>query len=188
MTSKQSTPKIQYFSEKLNNPLLPRILLLTGAISSILWSVYFSVITIFIPYQIEFREGNALVLTKILLGGRNPFSFENQPLGMTNYGLGYNLVVLPFAMLFGNTLVVHRAVTFTFILLVAFLIYLSLNRSVHEPVLALVCSAFIMTGLIANGGIGAFPSAMGTFLFYIAILVPFVRSFDKNSLVISVLV
>jgi hypothetical protein len=45
-----------------------------------------------------------------------------------------------------------------------------------------------MTGLIANGGIGAFPSAMGTFLFYIAILVPFVRSFDKNSLVISVLV
>ena len=72
---------------KFGVPQPSRILLFIGAIGSILWSVYFSVVTIFIPYQIEFREGTALVLTKILMGGGNPFSFENQPLGMTNYGL-----------------------------------------------------------------------------------------------------
>ncbi len=186
MTSRQSLPQIQYFLKKLNNPLLPKILLLAGAVSSILWSIYFSVTTIFIPYQIEFREGTALVLTKILLSGGNPFRFENQPLGMTNYGLGYNLVVLPFAMLFGDTLIVHRAVTFAFILLVALVVFLSLNKFTREPSLALACSAFVMTGLIANGGIGAFPSAMGTFLFYVAVLVPFTRSFDRSGLAISV--
>ena len=173
---------------KFGVPQPSRILLFIGAIGSILWSVYFSVVTIFIPYQIEFREGTALVLTKILMGGGNPFSFENQPLGMTNYGLGYNLAVLPFAMLFGNTLVVHRAVTFAFILLAAFVVFLSLNKSTREPALALACSAFVMTGLIANGGIGAFPSAMGTFLFYVAVLVPFIRSFDRVGLFTSVLV
>lgn len=188
MASKQYLPQFKHLFEKLNNPYISRILLFAGAIGSLLWSAYFSAVTVFIPYQIEFREGTALVLTKILMSGGNPFSFENQPLGMTNYGLGYNLVVLPFAMLFGNTLVVHRAITFAFILLVALVVYLSLNKSTREPALSLACSAFVMTGLIANGGIGAFPSAMGTFLFYVVVLVPFARSFDRAGLFTSVLV
>lgn len=187
MLPKQFLLQVKYSFGKLNNPV-SRILLFIGAIGSMMWSVYFSVVTIFIPYQIEFREGTALVLSKILMGGGNPFSFENQPLGMNNYGLGYNLAVLPFAMLLGNTLVVHRTVTFSFILLAALVVFLSLNRSCKEPVLALACSAFVMTGLIANGGIGAFPSAMGTFLFYAAVLVPFARSFDRIGLCTSVLV
>ena len=74
-----------------------RILLFAGAAVSIAWAVYFSVVTILMPYQIEFREGTALVLTRILLNGENPFVFGNQPLAMTNYGVGYNLAVLPFA-------------------------------------------------------------------------------------------
>ncbi|MCE9645431.1 MAG: hypothetical protein K8S20_05470 [Chloroflexi bacterium] len=172
----------------MGNKSVSKILLFIGATASLLWSAYFSVVTVFIPYQIEFREGTALVLTKILMDGGNPFSFENQPLGMTNYGLGYNLAVLPFAMLFGNTLAVHRALTFIFILLVALVVFLSLNRSAKEPALALACSAFVMTGLIANGGIGAFPSAMGTFLFYLVVLVPFARSFDRAGLFASVLI
>lgn len=187
MLPKQFLLQVKYLFEKLNNPV-SRMLLFIGAIGSMLWSVYFSVVTIFIPYQIEFREGTALVLTKILMGGGNPFNFENQPLGMTNYGLGYNLAVLPFAMLLGNTLVVHRTVTFVFILLASLVVFLSLNKSCKEPAVALVCSAFVMIALIANGGIGAFPSAMGTFLFYVAVLVPFARSFDRVGLFASVLV
>jgi hypothetical protein len=45
-----------------------------------------------------------------------------------------------------------------------------------------------MTGLITNGGIGAFPSAMGAFLFFVAVLVPFIRSFDRIGLFTSVFV
>ena len=170
---------------KLNNPDTSRILLFIGAIVSILWSVYFALVTITIPYQIEFREGTALVLTKLLLGGRNPFIFENQPLGMNNYGLGYNLAVFPFAYVFGNTLIVHRTVTFIFILLLSLLIVWSLYKARQDLPFALVCVAFAMTGIMARGGLGAFPSAMGTFLFMAAILFPMVRSFDMPSLVMS---
>jgi hypothetical protein len=144
-------------------------------------------VTIFIPYQIEFREGASQVMTSFLLKWENPFTFENQPLGINNYGLGYNLAVLPFAALLGNTLRVHRLVTFIFILLSsltgAFTIY-KIRRNIS---LALACGAFIMIGLMGRAGIGAFPSAMGTLLFLLAVLIPFLRSFDNTGLALSIL-
>lgn len=171
---------------KLDNPHSSRILLFIGALVSMLWSAYFALVTINIPYQIELREGTALVLTKLLLGGGNPFSFENQPLGMNNYGLGYNLAVLPFAYLFGNTLVIHRTVTFIFVLLLSLVIVWSLYKTRQDLPLALICAAFAMTGIMAQGSIGAFPSAMGTFLFVAAVLIPLIRSFDMPGLIASV--
>ncbi len=137
------------------------------------------------PYQIEFREGTALVLTRILLNGENPFVFENQPLAMTNYGVGYNLAVLPFAALFGNTLSLHRAVTFAFVLLSAFVCAAAVYREQKEVSSALACAAFVAVSLAAHGGIGAFPSAMGTYLFLAAILLPALRSFDRPGLAAS---
>lgn len=160
-------------------------LLFAGGLFSILWAVYFSVETIFMPYQIEMREGTALVTTRILLNGENPFSFENQPLAMTNYGIGYNLVVLPFAALFGNTLLIHRAVTFAFILLSAFLCAVVVYRKNRDVSAALACAAFVIVSLAAHGGVGAFPSAMGTYLFLAAILIPYLRSFDFAGLLAS---
>lgn len=162
-----------------------KVLLFAGVLFSILWAVYFSVETIFMPYQIEMREGTALVTTRILLNGENPFSFENQPLAMTNYGIGYNLVVLPFAALFGNTLLIHRAVTFAFILLSAFLCTVVVYRKYRDISAALACAAFVIVSLAAHGGVGAFPSAMGTYLFLAAILLPYLRSFDFAGLFAS---
>ena len=173
--------------EKLNGPRLTGILLLAGTILSIAWAAYFSVVTISMPYQIELREGTALVTTRILLNGENPFSFENQPLAMTNYGIGYNLAVLPFARFFGNTLLVHRAVTFTFILLSAFACAAVVYKKQKDISLSFTCGAFVIIGLTTNGGIGAYPSSMGTFLFLLAVLVPYIRSFDRIGLFASIL-
>ncbi len=164
---------------------LANAILFSGALISILWSVYFSIVTISMPYQIEFREGTAQVITKLLLNHSNPFSLENQPYAMTNYGLGYNLVVLPFAALFGNTLQVYRSITFIFILLAAVICFLAVYKTESDFFSSLACAAFVTIALIGHGGIGAFPSAMGTFLFLLAVLVPFFRSFDTFSLVLS---
>ena len=162
-------------------------LLFWGACASILWSVYFALITISIPYQIELREGAAQVMTAFLLNRSNPFILENQPLGMNNYGLAYNLVVAPFAAAFGNTLLVHRAITFVFIFLASLAGFFTVYKIKRDGASAFACAAFILIGLSARGGIGAFPSAMGTFLFLTAILIPFLRGFDRVSLVLSVL-
>jgi hypothetical protein len=182
--------------EKMSGPVKSNIkgwhfsqrLLFWGAFASSLWSIYFAVVTISIPYQIEFREGAAQVMTEFLLHGDNPFHLENQPLAMNNYGLGYNLVVVPFAALFGNTLTVHRWVTFVFIVLSSLTGFFVIHKIRREIPSALACAAFILIGLMARGGTGAFPSAMGTFLFMIAILVPFLRDFDPASLIVSILV
>ena len=163
------------------------ILLFLGASISILWAVYFAVVTISIPYQIEFREGAAQVMTDFLLNRNNPFDFENQPLAMNNYGLGYNMVVAPFAALFGNTLLVHRSVTFVFVLLCSLAGFIVVYRITGDNASASACAAFIMIGLMGRGGIGSFPSAMGTFLFMMTILVPFRKAFNPTSLIFSVL-
>ncbi len=176
---------VNYVKSDFKKLSLAKILLFSGALISILWSVYFAVVTISMPYQIEFREGTAQVLTQLLLNRSNPFALENQPLAMNNYGLGYNLAVLPFAILFGNTLQVYRSVTFAFILLTVLTSFLAVYKVKRDPFLGLACGAFVMIGLMGYGGIGAFPSAMGTFLFLLAVLILFFRSFDYPGLVLS---
>ena len=149
------------------------------------WLFYFAIVTIVMPYQIEYREGAAQVMTQILLKGGNPFSFENQPLAFNNYGIAYNLVVLPLAALFGNTLLVHRTVTFFFIILSCLLIFQTIFRFNRDFLFAAAGAVFVLMGVASRGGYGAFPSAMGEFLFLGAILIPALRSFDLFTLCLS---
>ncbi|MBK9924460.1 MAG: hypothetical protein IPP66_04130 [Anaerolineales bacterium] len=149
------------------------------------WFLYFSVSTIIMPYQIEYREGAALVMTQILLKGGNPFSLEYQPLGMNNYGIGYSLVVFPFAKLFGNTLSTHRSVNFFFLLASLFLITRTLWTIKKDVLISVLGGLLIAVILAGRGGLGAFPSTMGAFLFLAAILIPCIYSFSNSSLIIS---
>jgi hypothetical protein len=149
------------------------------------WLFYFAIVTIVMPYQIEYREGAAQVMTQILLKGGNPFSSENQPLAFNNYGVAYNLVVLPLAALFGNTLLVHRGVTLFFIVLSCLLIFQTLFRVNHDFLFAAAGAILVLMGVAGRGGFGAFPSAMGEFLFLAVILIPVFRSFDFLSLCLS---
>jgi hypothetical protein len=126
-------------------------------------------------------------MTSFLLNRSNPFTLDNQPLAMNNYGLGYNLVVVPFAAVFGNTLLVHRTVAFVFILFTALAGFILIQKIRGEAASASACAAFIMVGLLARAGVGAFPSAMGTFLFLLTILFPFLKAFHPASLLLSVL-
>ena len=149
------------------------------------WLFYFVIMTIVMPYQIEYREGAAQVMTQILLKGGNPFSFENQPFAFNNYGIAYNLVVLPLAALFGNTLPVHRTVTFIFTALSCWVILQTIFRVNRDRLFAVTGAIFVLMGIASRGGNGAFPSAMGEFLFLAAVLIPVYRSFDPVSLVLS---
>jgi hypothetical protein len=179
-----------YFLSDLNHTSIKtalRIIFRVVLILIILWMIYFIVVTISIPYQIEYREGAALVMTQFFLKGENPFSLRNQPLGMNNYGFMYSLFVTPFAAIFGNTLLVHRTVTFFFILLSSLLIFHTTSRINSDRFLALAGAALVGMGLAARAGLGAYPSAMGVFLCLAGILIPFNRSFDSWALVLSAL-
>lgn len=160
-------------------------LFIGGSLLSLLWSLYFARVTLIIPYQIGIREGTPQVLTAMLMNGENPYIFENQPLAYNVYSIGYSAVVLPFAMLFGNTLHIHRWVSFVFILLSTASGFGLVFHYTRKFSLALIASAFIIVGFLGRGGIGSAPTAMGNFLFWAAALFPFVLSFNRKSLAIS---
>lgn len=169
---------------------ISRLLLFLGLVLSIFWSGYFMYRVIHIPHQITTLEGTASVHTWYFLRGGNPYSLENQPIGITLYGFMYNLIVFPFAVWFGNTLMVHRAVNFFLILLSSIIFYSVIFRERKNNLLALTCSAFVMislAGVQGLGGISAYPAPTGAFFFIAAIFVPFLLSFDAKSLVLSIL-
>lgn len=149
-----------------------------GALILFSWFLYFSFSTIAIPYQIEYREGAAQVMTQILLIDGNPFSLEYQPLGMNNYGIAYNLLVLPFAKWFGNTLMVHRGISFVALLASFLLVVKTVFLLKKDALISILCGVFIIVALAGRGGLGAFPSAMGSFLFLAGLLIPLIYSFS----------
>lgn len=151
------------------------------------WFLYFAFSTIVMPYQIEYREGAAQVMMQILLKGGNPFSMEYQPLGMNNYGIGYSLFALPFAKLFGNTLMVHRSVNFCFLFASLLIVARTIWILKQDKLFSILGSIFIAVVLAGRGGLGAFPSTMGAFLFFLVILIPFIYSFRYPSLLASAL-
>ena len=164
---------------------IPTILLLFGAVISIAWSLYFERSILVSPYQIGYREGAPQVVTQMLINGQNFSTFEYQPLGYNAYGLGYHAAVIPFALIFGNTLFIHRAVTFIFILLstaMGFWVVYQKSRSIAP---AFLCSAFIMVALMGWGGVGSAPTTMGAFLFLSTTFIPFIWSFDNKSIILS---
>lgn len=156
-----------------------------GVLSLFSWFLYFSFSTITIPYQIEYREGATQTMVQILIMGENPFSLEYQPLGMNNYGIGYSLVTFPFAKLFGNTLLVHRGISLFFLLAILLFIARTIFALKKNLSISILCGIFIVVGLAGRGGLGALPSAMGSFLFLLAILIPFRYSFHFPGLIAS---
>jgi len=167
---------------------LSRLLLLVGIIPAILWAIYFAADILVLPHQISYLEGAAPVQTWFFLRGDNPYTLENQPLGFNNYGVLYSLTVLPFACVFGNTLLVHRAVTLLFVILSSLIMFIVVKKTKGDILIAATSAVFIAITAMSRvgfGQVGAFPSATGMFFFLAAILLPFIRSFDRFGLFLS---
>ena len=69
MLINKKNPSAKLLSNLFGNDRVPEKILFVGLVLSIAWSIYFAILTIFIPYQIELREGTALVSTELLLNG-----------------------------------------------------------------------------------------------------------------------
>src|SRR5262245_15371318 len=80
------------------------------------------------PAPQAMREGGVVWFTRLLLEGRNPYSLAELPEGANVYGIFYNLVVYPFARLFGNGFAVHRLVSALAIFGACALMYRLLRR------------------------------------------------------------
>jgi len=158
------------------------VFLILGAI------LYAQVKIIIFPYPLELRESAQELTTHALLKGINPYALENNPIYIDPYGIFYHLCVLPFAMIFGNSLQLHRILNAFFILGQAVLLLKVLKAQSHKWLTSLILIAFIWLSQLFYVTPLARPDTLGELLFLATIIIPFLDHFNNSSLAISIIV
>lgn len=139
------------------------------------------------PYQHEYREGAVLDITRLYLENENPYELKHQPQDTYVYGFFYPFISTPFAKFFGNTLSVHRSVTYAFIILSCILIFFTLISMKVNPVFSFAGAVLLHQSLIYNGLTSiARPEGLGIYLFMLGILIPWRFKFSYRSCLVSI--
>lgn len=137
---------------------------------------------------LEIREGAVVITTDLLAKGQNPYSLLNMPVYANVYGIFYNLIVLPFANIFGVSFAVHRLVSLVFIVLSCYLVYKLLLDSKIPKYLSVFGVSLLFCQITLKGyDILARPDSLGLSLFLLSLLIPFYKKFSFNSLVVGAL-
>ncbi len=176
------------FKAALNNKFTQRIsqyIFTFGLAYFVIWLSIYAITIITTPVPVEYREGAILLTTGYLLKGMNPYSLANQPLSINVYGFGYNLVVIPFAALFGNTLAIHRIVSIICLVLSGVIVGRWLIWRGTSTLFALSGGLLVLAGLLFYTTPIARPDALGIFLFLTAIYLPERYHYHRKSLIIS---
>ena len=136
---------------------------------------------IFNPFVSEFREGHTLTPTYLFLKGIMPWSLETYPEYYNSYGILFNLVAYPFALLFGNSLVLHRIINEIFLLMTVIgIAYYKLSKSVDISRILILLSLYVLINYSVN--ITLRPDGLGTFLFTMSILIPLRSHYSGRAL------
>jgi len=148
--------------------------------------VYYHLQLIFYPYPLDYNESGQLVATSTIASGGNPYSLENQPMRISMYPVIYNIIVVPFSQVLGNTFELHRAVAGAFILGCCCLTYYACRASAGKRTESLAAATLLYAGLLFYATPVASPNAPGLFLFLAAILIPLADKFSTRSLAVSI--
>ena len=141
------------------------------------------------PYPLAYREGGSMVSTDLLLQGKNPFDLSNNPQYMNVYGIFFNLLIFPFAKIWGPTILLHRIVT-GFFLFACCLIIVAVLRKNKTPLLMSLAAGVMLYPFLLYPLTGASllgPDSLGLFLFLMTFFVPHFLNYSKTSLIISLL-
>ncbi len=156
--------------------------------------VYFAVLLfhyhyylISFPYPIIYREAPVMATTYLLLHGANPYNFVFEPQYSNLYGIVYPLIALPWVKLFGQSLIVYRAITAFFILASCVVIFLVLHKKKTPFLLGcwavLALYASLLYPLTSTPCVD--PASMGLFFMLLTIFIPFLFDYSLASLVTS---
>ena len=184
----------QFIYPKIN-PWIPRIekspwlvrgmVILVLLIGILILAVHIKIIAF--PYQLELREGAIQLSTHALLNGINPYALANNPIYINDHGILYNLLVLPFAALFGNSLQLHRLINALLILgqLLLMAKVMRLQKTSWQAIFIAVL--FMWLGQIFHTSPTARSDTLGELLFLLTLFIPLIYKFNIPSLLISVI-
>jgi len=167
----------------VNSSLIILLLLIAGAVALKLGIYHWQIIAN--PFPNEYREGAVLLSTDLLLKGGNPYSLSNQPEYTNVYGIIYNLVVAPFAKLFGMSLPVHRMVSGFFILASCGIFFSALRWQKATFFWAISGTLILYSHLLYFTTPLTRPDSLGFCLFLASLLIPWRWQYSNKSLLIS---
>jgi hypothetical protein len=158
----------------------------------ILCGILFSLVLLYHHFQLitfetplDYNEAGMLTLTDTIASGKNPYSLESQPTRTGIYPALYNRVVAPLTSIFGNTLVLHRAVSAFFILGSCLLCFAMAYRESHSHADSFAAACIFYAGLLYYSTPIAGPTGFGLFLFLSSIVVPWLYNFSNRSLCLA---
>jgi hypothetical protein len=137
------------------------------------------------PWPNQTREAAIMLSTDLLLKGGNPYLLSNQPIYTNLYGLLFNFCVYPAALVFGPTLMVHKAVAGGFLLCSCGLYYRVMRRAGIAPLYAWSAALILYASLLMRTTPLPGPDTMGTFLMLLTVFLPWLRNFSWSSLLAS---
>jgi hypothetical protein len=149
----------------------------------ILISLIYDLLLTKINSPLELRENAIIITTSLLVKNINPYSLAQMPIYTNVYGIFYNLLVYPFAKIFGVNFFIHRIISAIFIFLSSFVVYKVLLKNRVEKTLALTGFTILYSQIISQGyDVLSRPDSLGLFLFLLSIFVPRWRKYSYSSL------
>ncbi len=141
------------------------------------------------PYQLEFREGAVLAETEHYTNGENPYDLKYQPQHTYDYGFIYPLSVSFFSrFVSGNSLALHRWVTYGCILLTCLIVFAVLIRMKVNFIFSLTAAVLLHQSLVYQGLTSiARPEGLGIMFFVAGIVIPWRFNFSLISCALSII-
>jgi hypothetical protein len=140
---------------------------------------------IFLPFPLEFREGHVFSTTSLLIKGQNPYNLDFYPYYYNSYGILYNLIVLPFAFIFGNSFFIHRIINLVFILLSVFFIFRPIKTNKNNNITFRLIISLLVFLLLSFGSITMSPNNLGVLLYLLTLIIPVKFDFSTKSIILS---
>ena len=134
---------------------------------------------------LDIFEPAMLLITGLIMEGGNPYRVEYLPIYTDVYPALYNVLVAPLAGVFGNTLLLHRAVNAGMLLISCGLCYQSLRHLGVDKLYALCAGAMLYAALLHYSTPIASVNGLGHCLFMACLLVPLLAGFSRRSLIFS---
>jgi len=168
------------FNNNFQKPAILAAILVAGALFFNL--IYFNYQVIVAQYPHEYREGAMALTTQQLLDHINPYSMDEQPQHINVYGALYHLTVYPFALIFGATLPLHRAVSAFFIMLSCLWLIFIMKRNEVPLWLSAVGGIVYYSQITSFTSVIARPDSLGVFLFMCTLFLPWAGEFKPRYL------
>lgn len=134
---------------------------------------------IFNPLISEFREGHTLVPVYLIHNGITPWTIGTYPEFYNSYGIVFSLVVYPFALIFGNSLILYRVINEACLLLTIWLVlYYRKTKSLDFARVIIILMLFILFNHGSN--ITVRPDGIGTLFFSLTLLLPIRNNYKRR--------